>query len=703
MRIIMKIIKVLILIIIAGLGLSSRADGVSESQAADLAIKFFRERLLQYRDLRPADLNIISTTEIKEKTVAVYYVFNFAPEGFIAVSALSQAHPVLFYSFDGNYSPGNHPENFSAWTGQYRRELAAMAEAPGSLPENPLWAHYRELSVGSLSPHRGRDVFPLLHSTWDQGRYYNEMCPADPMGPSGHCVTGCVATTLGQLMNFFRWPDSGTGSYSYNCPPYGTLSADFENSDYRWDEMPSNITHSAPEAAELIHHIGVSVDMVYGPNGSGMYNHKGAYTLKTYFKYSPETQYVFRDTTAMDWDSLLVSHLDRGIPMYYAGWSVPDTNGHAFICDGYQGIGYYHFNWGWSGSYDGYFYTNNLNPGGNNFNLAQELIINAVPDTSLYVYPQTCTGTLEYTALFGTFSDGSGPLYDYRNAADCSWRIAPADSINSLTLRFLEFGLEPGDTLMVYDGDSTNAPLIATLSGYEIPGEITASGTVLFVRFVTDAAATGKGFLAEFFSEIPVYCSGTTILNNPADTVADGSGNWDYHDNSMCMWRIMPPGATNLKLYFSSFQTEPDHDVLKIYDLQTQQLLAEYSGDFSSNPPEPVTSPSGKMLLIFSTNHSETAAGWSAYYESDGVGIVDYTERHVQVWPNPSHGALNISMPSQGSYTLVITDLSGRQVFRTELSGASNTVFPGHLAPGLYLYKLEDLAGSHAGKILIKK
>ena len=38
----------------------------------------------------------------------------------------------------------------------------------------------------------------------------------------------------------------------------------------------------------------------------------------------------------LDWDSLLVDHLDKKIPLYYAGWSVPNVNGHAFVCDGYQ-------------------------------------------------------------------------------------------------------------------------------------------------------------------------------------------------------------------------------------------------------------------------------------------------------------------------------------------------------------------------------
>ena len=119
--------------------------------------------------------------------------------------------------------------------------------------------------------------------------------------------------------------------------------------------------------------------MVYGPNGSGMYNHRAAIVLRSFFKYLPETEYVYRDSTSMDWDSLLVSHLDRQIPMYYAGWSVPTINGHAFVLDGYQSGDYYHFNWGWSGSYDGYFYTNSLNPGGSNFNLAQEVMQALIP------------------------------------------------------------------------------------------------------------------------------------------------------------------------------------------------------------------------------------------------------------------------------------------------------------------------------------
>jgi hypothetical protein len=526
------------------------------------------------------------------------------------------------------------------------------------------------------------------------------MCPADPAGPAGHCVTGCVATTLGQLVNYFRWPETGTGSYSYECPPYGTLSVDFSNAYYDWDLMETSLAHDNLEVAELLYHLGVSVDMVYGPNGSGMYNHKAAYTLKTFFKYSPETRYVFRDSTSMDWDSLLVSHLDRKVPMYYAGWSVPDIYGHAFICDGYQGGNFYHFNWGWGGSYDGYFYTNNLTPGGNLFNLAQELVINAIPDTNLYIYPVYCESDKSFTALFGTIGDGSGPLYPYAPDADCHWLITPNDSVNGITLDFLSFSTDANDLVTVYDGMDNSAPVIGSFSGNDLPQPVTSTGGAMFTVFTSGQNTSGEGFLASFKSEIPVYCSGMVMLSAQSDTISDGSGTWNYHNNSACLWRILPEGASSVTLYFTEFETEAGFDVLKVYDLQTQQVIAEYSGTYGQGVPEPVTSPSGKMFLSFSTNYSITAPGWTAYYETDLVKVAEFEKQTgLKVFPNPSDGLITIQfLHDAGSVVkLKLTDLSGRKVFYQEinLSGENKIHLDLRaLSPGIYLMNSENGVGS---------
>ena len=113
------------------------------------------------------------------------------------------------------------------------------------------------------------------------------------------------------------------------------------------------------------------------------------------------------------------------------------------------------------------------------------------------------------------------------------------------------------------------------------------TGNSMLVVFESDGENTGDGFLASFESAIPVYCNGMVMLTDQADTVSDGSGNWDYHDNSACLWRIMPEGASSVTLYFTEFETEEGFDFLKIYDLQTQQLIAEYSGSYSPGVPDP--------------------------------------------------------------------------------------------------------------------
>ena len=680
---------------ITGIGFT-RAGLVTEQQARNVALKFYFERAQSIGPVIFDDLFIVESFTIIDHEVPVYYIFNMVPAGFLAIAAQDAVQPVLCYSHSGSYRPDDQPENFKAWMNQYQKQIrfAAVSNAKASSEVTAQWNYYRDTPVNGLQPFSGREVTPLLTSTWNQGIYYNELCPADPSGPGGRCYAGCVATAMGQVMNYFRWPDTGTGSYTYECPPYDTLSADFGNTTYHWDLMETSLSHSNLYVAELLYHLGVSVDMVYGPNGSGMYNHKAAYSLRTYFKYSPETQYVFRDSTTMDWDSLLVSHLDQRIPMYYAGWSEPHVNGHAFVCDGYQGTDYYHFNWGWGGSYDGYFYTDNLTPGGANFNLAQEVIIHAFPDTSQYNYPLYCNGNTSYTTLYGTIEDGSGPVFPYQDMSECSWLIAPADSVEGITIQFLHFSLETGDTLKIFEGDTLTAPLLGAFTGNGLPPDISTTANRLFLHFLSDSVQTGEGFLAGFYSDLPVYCSGTVILNASSDTISDGSGPYNYHNRSICFWRILPANATSVTLYFTEFETEEIYDVLMIYDLQTQSLLAEYSGSYAPELPDPVTSPSGKMFIVFSTNYYVTAPGWTAYYESMTVELPEINSNMKPViTPNPSSGMVAVILNDNSNHNvrIMVSDLSGREMLNQNYySQATGTVHLdlGHLAPGMYLISL---------------
>jgi hypothetical protein len=432
------------------------SGNISKEQASKVAHNFYFERA---NLSKPVNYNEISISKVRSfgKTNTVYYVCDVIPDGFVVVSASSKVIPVLAYSFDSNFSESTDlPEGFNTWMKHYENQID-YAVSNNILPSEDITVEWNRLLSDDFSADSDirllQSVAPLLVSRWNQDSPYNNWCPTDPAGPGGRCYAGCVATAMGQLLNYYRFPQQGQGSYSYTHPEYGTISADFGATTYLWEGMLSSTTKPNDPIGELLFQQGVSVDMDYGPDGSGMWNHKAAYSLKTHFRYGPETQYYFRDSISIDWDSLLITNLDQRKPLYYAGWAgVQSPSGHAFVCDGYQPGNYYHFNWGWGGSQDGYFYTGNLTPGGNNFNFAQE-VIPMFPDTLQNMYPSNCQGLTTITYLRGSVEDGSG-WFNYQDNATCSWLISPQDpeydSIKSIKITFLKFDTEAeGDTLFI--------------------------------------------------------------------------------------------------------------------------------------------------------------------------------------------------------------------------------------------------------------
>jgi hypothetical protein len=397
--------------------------------------------------------------------------------------------------------------------------------------------------------------------------------------------------------------------------------------------------------------------------------------------------------------------------MYYAGWSNPNISGHAFIVDGYQGDNFYHFNWGWGGSYDGYFYTDELTPGGSNFNLAQELIINCFPDTANYTYPQYCNGAKILSSFNGTIDDGSGPCYNYEPGSNCSWLLNPqteVDSITSITLSFQQFDLEDGnDFLYVYDGNSDLTPLIGEYTGNSLPDEITSTGNTLYLLFHSDANNnTAPGFFAGYSTERPEWCSGMTVLTEQTDEISDGSQSFFYANNSLCMWQIIPPDAGFVTLNFTKFMTEENNDVLKIYDISNNTLLAEISGTYDPpNLPAPVTSPSGKMFVTFTTNGDTRADGWDAWYETDLVEINEISPTFdVKIYPNPASDRINIlagGVESPG-FSIELYNYQGQAVLHQTTSNTNLIQLNVSSIPeGIYLLAIHNCKISEVFKIII--
>lgn len=207
-------------------------------------------------------------------------------------------------------------------------------------------------------------VPPLLTTTWDQTCNYNGNCPADAGGYCGRTLTGCGATALAQVMKFFAHPDTGYGSHSYTPAGYPVQSANFGTTAYNWAAMPNSISSANAEIARIMHHCGIAVEMMYSTTNSGSYFSDADNALRAYFRYSLSTRgrskILYTDPA---WDALIRGELDLGYPLLFNGGT------HIWVLDGYQTSpsSLYHMNWGWGGTYNGWFALSNLNPGGLTF------------------------------------------------------------------------------------------------------------------------------------------------------------------------------------------------------------------------------------------------------------------------------------------------------------------------------------------------
>ena len=159
--------------------------------------------------------------------------------------------------------------------------------------------------------------------------------------------------------------------------------------------MPNAVSSTNTAVATLMYHCGVSVDMNYNVSsqgGSGAQTLDVVNALKTYFGYSASVAGKYRSNYSdSQWKNLLKGELDAGRPMQYAGTG--SGGGHSFVCDGYDNNEFFHFNWGWGGSSDGYFSVNALNPGSlgtgggtGGFNTNQRVIIGIKPPAGAETY-----------------------------------------------------------------------------------------------------------------------------------------------------------------------------------------------------------------------------------------------------------------------------------------------------------------------------
>uniref|UniRef100_A0A3P8P4T7 CUB and Sushi multiple domains 1 n=1 Tax=Astatotilapia calliptera TaxID=8154 RepID=A0A3P8P4T7_ASTCA len=278
-----------------------------------------------------------------------------------------------------------------------------------------------------------------------------------------------------------------------------------------------------------------------------------------------------------------------------------------------------------------------------------------------------------FTAPSGTVLSPNYPE-EYGNNLNCVWLII-SEPGSRIHLLFSDFDLEPQfDWLVVKDEGLSEPTTFGTFSGKDVPSQIASNGHIMRLEFQSDHSNTGKGFNISYTtfgqnechdpgvpvngqrygdqfqlgSSVAFRCDQGFIRTQGSDQVTciiqDGNVVWSaavprceapcgghltaptgvllspgwpsfYKDSLNCQWVIEAQADHAVKIHFDKFQTEVNYDTLEIRDgpSASSLLIGEYHG---TQAPHFLISTSNFLFLLFTTDNSRSATGFSIRYES---------------------------------------------------------------------------------------
>ena len=553
----------LLVILALFLGIATlQAKPVDVAKAQRLGLSFAQHKALFAKNM-VQDLQLAYTYRA-DNGMATMYVFNF-DGGYVIVAADDSSSPILGYSDEGNFTYENAPDGLRFMLDEISKGIVTVVEQ-GRPVSNDIVLRWKNLEAyGYLHADKGLPVVePLIQQRWDQGTPFNLYVPSG-------CPTGCVATSMAQIMKYWEWPVKGTGEHSYYAPLYGQQYANFGATTYDWANMIDYYGNGSSQVekeavATLMYHCGVSVDMNYEPSGSGAYSGDVPGAISTYFSYTDRSTFISKGGNYDEWITLLKSNIDQRFPVYYSGHS--DDGGHAFVCDGYDVDGLFHFNFGWGGSYNNYLLID-----GENFEYSgsQGVVVDFVPDYIFNTMPQA-PANLEVTiesdvSLIGHLT------WTNPTKAETGEPLTNIDKVLVLRNGFVVHEIEnvqPGQSMTCDD---------------EVPFFDQYDYAVLAI------SGTSYGRTAHTKAVFGPYCEWTVIMtssdfhgwNGGGITVQNAAGSYiDFltTNTSAASMQKFPMALGNNNLYWTEPTTSISNISFKVKDPQNQ-VVYEYNGPSS--------------------------------------------------------------------------------------------------------------------------
>lgn len=354
--------KTFYIILLCLLALGMQARERTEDDMQSIALQHF-----SHRAVTRGEQAIPEVRELARRSSYVVYG-QLRRQGFVVVAKDKAFDPILAYS-ETAFDMQDMADGLKWW-------LNAIDES----------LQYRQRPAATRSY---QAVENFVETKWGQGSPYNAMTPVIN---GKNAPTGCVATAMAQILNYYKYPERSEGISYYTVGEDDTDIRYEFNTTFRWDCIKTsyvdNSTYddTAVEAVgELMRDCGYSVKMHYGQNSSGAQTTNATLGFtrnmglqEGYLHYAVREFY-----TDNEWMEIIQTELTAGRPILYGG--VDGNSGHAFVFSGIAEDGKVYVNWGWDGKGDGYYDISDLAPAGqgitssDHYNSGQQMIYGLTP------------------------------------------------------------------------------------------------------------------------------------------------------------------------------------------------------------------------------------------------------------------------------------------------------------------------------------
>ena len=662
---------------------SLMAGPVDQQKAQKVGAKFLSTNDISERN---ADIQLQLVSTATHRDAVDYYVFNVANgEGFVIVAGDDRVKPILAYSTTGQFDPNNVADGFQFTLDGFRQEIQYIREhnlsaTPDIIAE---WKSVTETGLLQKNRQARAVVGPLCKPLWDQDYPWNIQCPEDPEGPNGHVYAGCIATAMGQVMKFHEWPDHGQGTHTYNCYGYPQQSANFGETDYHFELMPLTLDSTSTEEeifyiAQLLYHLGISVDMDYGPYVSASYSEIVSSAFRSYFRYDCDS-FMRKDTNGNhynneEWAQVLKEGgLDEHLPLYYSGNDDSGYGGHAFVCDGYDENDYFHFNWGLSGSENAWCPIGALNYTSYHFNTDTGFTGHIIPKEGEYYSRPDSIANLQFIENYNF------------NGVKLHWTnpmlTVGGDDLASITSVTIRRNRE-------VIAELTDAPVGANME-YEDNG--LEPGLYEYVIFVTNEAGISHTVYRSVL--VGEKCDITFILHD------DGGDGWKgacISVTSESGQRIAIVGmdegsekTVTLPLLKGNLNFIWNHGWFHIYP------------GWDTDPECSFTLLDSEGNEIFVSGELESGVFFAFDNDCENPSLTyEGTDESIQVYPNPTNGLLNVN--GNGTMHITVSNLLGQKMMETIAEG--NITFDlSRFESGMYFVRIETKNGITVQKVNLIK